>query len=124
MALEESILKSTKKVLGLADSFDAYDPDIIQHINSVLSVLNSLGIGPVEGLFIEDEAAVWDDLVESVVQTNLVKSWLFLRVKMLFDPPTTSFQIQAVRDQIAEFDFRLSVNRDNLVDPVYPPVEV
>ncbi|MEO5774020.1 MAG: structural protein, partial [Sphingomicrobium sp.] len=75
------------------------------------------------GLFIEDSETVWSGLAESAVQTNLIKSWLYLRVRMLFDPPTTSFVIEATKAQIAEFDFRLSVTRENAVDPVYPVPE-
>lgn len=123
MPMDDSILTSTKKNLGLAEEFTAYDPDIITHINAILSVLHDLGIGPDDGLYIDDEDATWEDLSESPAQTNQVRSWLYLRVRMLFDPPTTSFMIDAVQKQIAEFEWRLSINRDNLVDPAYPPLE-
>lgn len=123
MAIEESILKSTKKTLGLADSLVVFDQDVLMHINAILTVLNNYGIGPTDGLYVDDEGVEWSDLGESQKLTNLIKSWLLLRVRMLFDPPTTSFHITAIQEQIAEFEFRLFVDRDNRVEQVYPEPE-
>lgn len=111
--METSILNSTKKTLGIADDYTAFDLDIITHINTALSTLTQLGIGPVEGFMIEDDSAVWEDfLVESDFQLNSVKSYVFLRVRQLFDPPTTSYLIESFDRQIRELEWRLNVHRE------------
>lgn len=111
--MEASILKSTKKILGLSETYTAFDQDVIMHINAAFSVLNELGIGPVTGFMIEDETAKWADFPVPMTQLNLVKSVISLRVRMLFDPPTLSFMITAMQDQIKEFEWRLNMRREN-----------
>lgn len=113
--MEASILKSTKKVLGLADSYTIFDQDIITFINASLSILSQLGIGPIGGFFIEDDAAEWADIGLVPEQTHLLKTFIHLKVRMLFDPPTTSYLITAMEKQIAEFEWRLSVFREEEV---------
>jgi len=112
--MENSILLSTKKILGLSDSYTAFDLDVITHINAAFSVLNQLGIGPVEGFFIEDGEALWDDFtIEGTYpQLGLIKTYIFLKVRMLFDPPNTSFLIEAMNKQIAEYEWRLNTFRE------------
>lgn len=111
--METSILNSTKKTLGIADDYTAFDLDIITHINTALSTLTQLGIGPVEGFMIEDDSAVWEDFLdESDFQLNSVKSYVFLRVRQLFDPPTTSYLIESFDRQIRELEWRLNVHRE------------
>lgn len=112
--MEESILNSTKKVLGLDPGYTAFDFDIITAINSTFGILHSLGIGPLEGFMIEDETAEWADFTDVPMHSmNMVKTYIWLRVRLAFDPPTTSFLIQATNDQIREYEWRLSVNREN-----------
>lgn len=111
--METSILKSTKKILGIADSYTAFDLDIITHINAAFSILNQLGVGPVEGFMIEDEGSDWEDFVVPQTQLNLVKTYVFLKARLLFDPPTTSFLIEATTKQIEEYEWRLNVFREN-----------
>lgn len=110
--LEESILISTKKILGLGLDYTIFDPDVLMHINATFSVLDQLGVGPVGGFFINDETALWGDILLPNNQLNLVKTYVFLKVRMLFDPPTTSFLIEAMNKQIAEFEWRLNVFRE------------
>ena len=98
--MTDSILDSTKKVLGLADDYTAYDVDILMHINSVFSTLNQLGIGPEDGFAIEDSSVTWDTYLEGDLKKNSVKTYMAARVKMLFDPPTTSYLIAAMEKQI------------------------
>ncbi len=117
--MEPSILKSTKKLLNVEPTYTPFDLDILTHINSVLSFLNQLGVGPIGGLFIEDDTAVWDDLELPPNQLNSVKSYIFLKVRMLFDPPGTSFLIGAMEKQIAEFEWRISEGREMLI-PLIP----
>jgi len=107
--MESSILKSTKKILGLSDSYVVFDLDIITHINAAFSVANQLGVGPINGFMIDDEEAEWADLLVSDKILNLLKTYVFLKVKMLFDPPTTSFLLEATKNQLQEYEWRLNV---------------
>ena len=107
-----SILNDTKKVLGLAPEYVVFDLDIIQHINAAFAVVHQLGVGPENGYFITDEENDWDELAVDPMKTNLTKTYVFLKVKQLFDPPTTSFHIEAVAKQLSEYEWRLNVSRE------------
>lgn len=102
------ILNDTKKILGLAEDYKAFDFDILTHINSTVTILNQLGIGPDAGLFV-DETTTWDALTETEVLHNAVKTYMYLRVRLLFDPPATSFALKAAEDQLREFEWRLNI---------------
>lgn len=120
--MADSILNSVKKVLGLDPSYTVFDTDVVLHINSVLSTIAQLGIGPTEGFMIEDDAATWDSLIGDDHRLNAIKTYVYLRVRMLFDPPTTSFVIEAMEKQILELEWRLNVTReeDQWTDPSLP----
>lgn len=120
--MADSILNSIKKVLAIDPSYTAFDVDIIMHINSVFSTLNQLGIGPVEGFLIEDENATWDTFLGTDLRLNAVKSYVYLRVRNLFDPPSTSYMIEAQEAQIKELEWRLNVQREgeSWLDPTLP----
>jgi hypothetical protein len=121
--MEASILTSTKKVLGIAEDYTAFDLDIITHINTAFSTLTQLGVGPPEGFMIEDATPVWADFItDGDLQYNSVRSYVFLRVRHLFDPPTTSYLITAAEKQIEELEWRLNVHREETgwVDPNPP----
>lgn len=124
--MSDSILTSTKKILGLEESYTAFDFDVITHINSAFSTLNQLGVGPAEGFQIEDATPTWEDFLGLNPQYNMVKSYVYLRVRVLFDPPQTSYLIQAFRDEIEQFEWRISVLRESTdwVDPDPDPVVV
>ena len=109
----ESILTSIKKMLGISEEYTQFDPDLIMHINSALTVVNQLGIGPPEGFLIFDSSALWSDFVTGS-NIELVKSYVYLKVKLIFDPPSSSAVIEAINKQITEFEWRLMV----AVDPV------
>lgn len=111
--MEQSILTSTKKILGIEADYVVFDLDIITHINTALSTLTQLGIGPSEGFMIEDADAEWEDFIGDDNRFNAVKSYVFLKVRQLFDPPTTSYLIGAVEKQIEELEWRLSSNRES-----------
>ena len=110
--MEQSILNSTKKILGIAADYTAFDEDIITHINTAFSTLAQLGVGPVTGFQIEDDEAEWDEFIVQDYQYNSVRSYVFLKVRMLFDPPTTSYTISAMERQIQELEWRLNVHRE------------
>jgi hypothetical protein len=98
--LSESILVSIKHAVGIPDDYDVFDPDVIMHINTAFATLNQLGIGPAQGFRIEDESATWDSVLNGDDRFNDAKSYVFLRVRMLFDPPSTSFLLEAMKEQI------------------------
>lgn len=115
----DSILNSTKKNLGLEADYTAFDPDIIMYINGVFSTLNQLGVGPEDGFSIEDSTPTWDAFIGTNKKYNFVKTYVYLRVRILFDPPATSYVISAMNDQIKELEWRISVLREETawVDP-------
>lgn len=117
-----SILTDTKKVLGIAEDYTAFDADVIMHINTVFATLNQLGLGPEEGFMIEDETAEWSDFIGEDIRENSVKTYVYLRVRMLFDPPTTSYLLAAMEKQYQELEWRLSTHREatQWVSP-FPP---
>lgn len=128
--MEPSILNSVKKVLGIAVEYLAFDQDIMMHINTALATLTQLGVGPATGFTVDEVGDDWSDFVDPTDhQYNAVKSYVFLRVRMLFDPPQTSYLINAQNDQIKELEWRLNVHREETgwVDPdpwVDPDAEV
>jgi hypothetical protein len=107
-----SILDDTKKLLGLAPDYTAFDTDVIIHINTVLSILSQLGLGSDGGMSITDNTVTWTSLFGSDPQLNNIKSYMFMRVKMMFDPPQTSFALDAYNKQIQELEWRINVQRE------------
>lgn len=105
----ESILTSIKKLLGISEDYTQFDQDLIMHINSVFLTLNQLGVGPEDGFSIEDETAKWYDFIEDNVKLQAVKSYMYLKVRLLFDPPLSSSVIDSMERMIAEYEFRLNV---------------
>lgn len=105
----ESILKSIKKFLGVSIEDDHFDPEIIMHINSVFMDLWQLGVGPYEGFEIEDDVTTWQEFLEGSAKFNAVKSYIELRVKLLFDPPSSSAVIEAYKKEIDKWEWRLNV---------------
>ena len=114
--MTDSILLTTKKALGLAEDYNVFDQDIIMHINSVFSSLATLGIGPEVGFEIEDETKTWNDFT-SDVRLNSVKSYMYLKVRLMFDPPTTSFVLNAIQEQLKELEWRMNVYREVYATP-------
>lgn len=123
--MAQSILNSVKKILGVAEADTSFDLDIMIHINSAFSTLNQLGIGPPEGFEIEDSADTWDDF-DTDKRMSSMKSYVYLRVRLLFDPPSTSFALDSMQKQIEQLEWRLNVVRegDSWTDPDPQPVPV
>ena len=111
----ESILDSVKAMLGITPEQTHFYQDIIMHINSVFVILQQIGVGPKEGFTITDSSATWDEYINGNVNLQMVKSYMGLRVKLLFDPPTSSGYMDCIKQQIAEFEWRMyaSANPDN-----------
>lgn len=104
----DSILTSIKKLLNIAEDYEYFDADIIMHINSALLVLTQLGVGPPNGFIISDKTAIWDDFIGDA-NLEMVKSYIYLKVKLLFDPPTSSAAMDAANRMISEFEWRLNI---------------
>lgn len=105
----DSILTSIKKLLGIAEDYTQFDDDIIMHINTVFLNLTQLGVGPEEGFSIEDDVVSWEDFIEDNVQLQAVKSYMYLKVKLLFDPPLSTSVVESMNRMIAELEWRLNV---------------
>lgn len=115
----DSILTSIKKLLGLTEDYTNFDDDIIMHINTVFLSLKQLGIGPSEGFRIEDDVTTWSEFIdtennpEKTALLSAVKSYIHLKVKLLFDPPLSSAVEKAINEQIDELEWRLNVEAES-----------
>lgn len=108
----DSILTSVKKMLGITEEYEHFDPDIIIHINTAFSILNQLGYGPPSGFRIEDETTEWSEYLQDDANFNLIKDYIFLKVRVLFDPPSSSSLLEAINRQINEFEWRINAASD------------
>lgn len=109
----DSILTSIKKMLGIDEEYLHFDNDIVMYINSVFSILTQLGVGPITGFAIEDSDTTWDEFLSDDDATlNLVKSYVYLKVRLLFDPPQSSAVMECYKTQISEYESRLYVMAD------------
>ena len=106
-----SILNTIKPMLGIDAAYNAFDTDIITHINSAFMTLKQLGVGPEAGFHIDDHTKNWSDFIDES-RYNDVKTYVYLRVRLLFDPPGTSFHMSAIQEQLTELVWRLSVERE------------
>ena len=105
----ENILDSIKKLLGIDEADLNFDQELIMHINSVFMVLNQLGVGPVGGFKISSNEETWTDFVGARLDLESVKSYIYLKVRLLFDPPQNSFLVESINIQIQEYEWRLNV---------------
>lgn len=109
----ESILTSIKKLLGITEEYDHFDSDIIMHINSVFMILNQLGVGPENGFSITDKFATWTDYLPADSKNfEAVKSYMHLKVKLLFDPPLSSTVMECMKQMASELEWRLNVEAE------------
>ena len=109
----ESILTSIKKLLGIEKDYTHFDQDIIIHINSTLSVLKQIGVGPYSGFAITGANETWDQFIQTDPYSfSMVKSYVYLKVRLLFDPPLSSAAVDSINKQIAEYEWRLFVEAD------------
>lgn len=99
-------------MLGITEEYEHFDPDIIMHINSVFTILTQMGVGPEKGFSITDKSNVWTDFMGNNTNIEAVKSYMYYKVKLLFDPPTSSSVTDAMNRAISEFEWRLNVIAD------------
>jgi len=109
----ESILTSIKQMLGPSADDTHFDPDIIMHINTVFFSLKQLGVGPAEGFFIEDASTTWSEYIENPVEHNAVKTYMYAKVKLVFDPPQNPAHIKCLEQTVSEFEWRLNFDAES-----------
>lgn len=105
--MSESILTSIKKLLGIAEDYNFFDADIIMDINTVLMILHQMGVGPSTPMTIEDASKTWSDFLEDKNDIEAVKTYIALKVRLMFDPPQNSAHINAINENIKELEWRL-----------------
>ena len=107
-----SILTSIKKMLGIPEEDSAFDNDIIMHINTVFGILTQMGVGSQDGFSITGYEETWDSFTENQTKLEMVKSYIYLKVRLLFDPPQNSSLIESINRLISELEWRLNVAVD------------
>lgn len=109
----DSILTSIKKLLGISEEYTSFDQDIIIHINYVFSILTQqLGVGPSSGFSIEDGSATWSDFIEDSTKFELIKTYIYMKVRLVFDPPTNSVVMESIKNTISELEWRITAIAD------------
>lgn len=110
--MEESIFESIKSLLGPDASYDVFDQDILVHINTAISVLTQLGVGPAGGFIVTGPDETWQDFIGDDKTLQMVKSYIYMKVKMIFDPPVNSSVLSAYQEACKEYEWRLNVEVD------------
>ena len=112
----DSILNSIKKLLGITEECKDFNQDLIIHINSVFMILNQLGVGPKDGFKITDETNTWNEFISGDQNIESLKTYMYMKVRMMFDPPSSSIVADAMNKQINELEWRLNatetINRE------------
>lgn len=109
----DSVLNSVKRGLGVGTDYDPFDAELIMHINSVFSTLHQLGVGPEDPFSISGESDVWSTFIGENKTIESVKTYVYAKVRLIFDPPTTSYGIQAFEKMCTEFEWRLNVEAES-----------
>lgn len=109
----DSILNSIKKLLGIPLEQTNFDPELIMHINSVFTNLKRLGVGPEDRFSINDEVEVWDDFIPEESNLEDVKTYMYLKVRLLFDPPASAAYLTTIKEAIKEYEWQLNVEAEN-----------
>lgn len=110
---DDSILQSIKKLIGITEEYTHFDMNIIIHINTAFMVLNQLGVGPKDGFYIRDETTTWNEYDAGLVNIETIKTYVYLRVRLLFDPPSSSKITEIINKQILELEYRLNVSAES-----------
>lgn len=110
--MEDSILISIKKLIGLEADDTSFDVDLIMHINSAIDVLRQLGVDKDSGFYVEDDSATWDEYLQSSEYFQLVKTYIYMKVRKWFDPPQNGTTMDALSSSIAELEWRINVTVD------------
>jgi len=115
--MDDSILTSIKAMLGIDEADESFDTDIIININSILMDLNLLGIGPSAGFEISDKTTTWNDFIGVVdVSLSAVKTYIYMKIKLVFDPPSTAAKISAMERQISEYGWKINIQSEEVLN--------
>lgn len=106
--MEENILNSIKKLLGIPEDYTAFDQDIMMHINSVFMILSELGVGPSNGYSLKDGTEKWGDFISDDENLEGIKTYVYMKVKTIFDPPLNSAVLASMKELISEFEWRIN----------------
>lgn len=110
----QSILLTIRNMLGPSEDYEYFDSEIIPHINSVFNRLKQLGVGPSSGFSITGESETWGDFFQDSKIVNMVISYIYLKVKMQFDPPSNSIASEAFKQQISEYEWCMNVDAETI----------
>ena len=110
---DKSILDDIKKLVGINKEDLSFDNDILIHINSAFMILNQLGVGPITGFSISDSSKKWKDYLPDTEDFEAVKTYIYLKVKIIFDPPLSTTIMEALKQTISELEWRLNVNAES-----------
>lgn len=112
--MEESILKTIKQLIGCPDDFEQFDLDLIVHINSSFATLTHLGVGPKEGYRITGADNAWSEFEDNAQKLSLIKDYVYIKTRLLFDPPTSGSLMDSLKEQLNEMEWRLYM----IYDPI------
>ena len=122
--MADSIFNSVKKVVGLLGDDDSFDEDILLHINSVVSTLRQLGLSIPADFYVRDDVQTWQNLLGEFRDLDLVKSYMTMKVRLMFDPPSSSFGLKSMEEMVKEYEWRINVLTDQPYSvPVLPSPE-
>lgn len=107
--VDDSILTSVKAALGIVDSYDYFDSQLVDWINTVFSILSQLGVDPDSGFCISDKTTMWSEYLDNNKLLLIVKSYVFKKVKLMFDPPQNSFSVESLNKEIQELEWRINI---------------
>ena len=111
-----SILDSIKQLLGIDVNDTNFDKELIIHINGALMILNQLGVGPINGYLIDNNYNTWEEFIGERDDLEIIKSFVYLKVRLMFDPPQNSFLVDSIEKQISEYEWRITVQTNKLVE--------
>ena len=122
--MTDSIFESVKKVVGLLGDDNSFDEDLLLHINSVVSTLRQLGLSIPADFYVRDDVQTWSDLLGEFRDLDLVKSYMTMKVRLMFDPPSSSFGLKSMEEMVKEYEWRINVLTDQPYSvPVLPSPE-
>ena len=111
--MNDSILTSIKKMLGIAEDYEYFDTDLIIHINTVFMILKQLSVGPQEGFSITSKTSTWYEFIANDKRLEAVKSYIYMKVRLVFDPPQSSAVIECMNRMISELEFRINIEAES-----------
>lgn len=115
-----SIVESIKEALGLAKDYNPFDPELIMHINSVLGDLHQLGVGPEPGFEVTGPDETWNHFLGGDKRLNMVKSYVYLSVRMLWDPPSVGYVLTSIEKKLEKMEWRITTAQDDITYPLPP----